>query len=132
MRNENGFSFVELLTVIVIIGALAGIAIAKYDGAHARGHDAKVIAAVRSLATAEEAYFATHGEYAEDLSDLPEVSLDDLSVIFGAGNSGSTFTSFRVTVTEEAANRAYTWTSDPAPGEPSLTYRLSGAGTVGN
>ena len=65
MRDQRGFSLIEVLVVIVMIGVLAGIAISQYASYRARSFDGRVAAAIRGVATSEEAYYAENHEYAE-------------------------------------------------------------------
>ncbi len=133
MRNQRGYTLIEILVVLAIIGILAGIAIQSYAGDRQTAQDAKVVSALRNLALRQEAYFATHREYAADLGslgDLGEAMLDDFVIALSAGNTGSIFTSFHITITSTEAAHTYTWVSDPVPGEPNLTARANGAAEV--
>ena len=121
MTNERGFSLIEVLVVVVIVGVLAGIAISQYADYKASGVDAKVASAARQVANGQEAYFTNHLAYTADADELEGVVLDDVIIEVSAGNSGDLETSFRVTATHPAANRGYEWISDPAPGEPHLS-----------
>lgn len=41
-KNKNGFTIVELLIVIVVIGILAAITIVAYNGIQNRAQDTKI------------------------------------------------------------------------------------------
>jgi prepilin-type N-terminal cleavage/methylation domain-containing protein len=127
MQNERGFSLVEVLLVVVVIGVLAGIAIAQYASYRSRSFDSRVASVVRHVATGEEAYYSNHLNYAADADNIPGVNLDDVAVTITAGNSGSLATSFRVEGSHPEARLTYTWTSDPEPGEPHLIESQKGA-----
>lgn len=120
MRDHRGFTLIEVLVVIVIIGVLAGLAIAQYAGFRARGYDTKVAAAVRGVATGEEAYYAENRIYAAAIDDLRGMSLGDVAITIGPGNSGDLASSFRVTGTHPGTPRTFSWVSDPAPGTPNF------------
>ena len=119
MRNQRGFTLIEVLVVIVMVGVLAGLAISQYASYRARSFDGKVAAAVRGVATSEEAYYAERREYASDVDVLPTAT-GDVTIAITAGNSGSLGTSFRVVGTHPGTKRTYVWVSDPGPGEPNL------------
>lgn len=63
MRNRGGFTIVELLVVVLIIGVLVGIAIPKLGATRDKAKRAGVLADVRNAETAEEAYFGDYGRY---------------------------------------------------------------------
>ena len=62
--GEGGFTLVELLVVVVIIGILSAVAVAFNGAARVRGEDATAKANIRVSAPAFEAYRAEHdGSY---------------------------------------------------------------------
>lgn len=119
-RDNRGFTLIEVLVVIVIVGVLAGLAISQYASFRARGFDSKVAAAVRGVATGEEAYYAANRAYAATVDDLGGTTVGDVAITIGPGNTGNLGTSFRVTGTHPGTQRRFTWVSDPEPGSPNL------------
>jgi type IV pilus assembly protein PilA len=69
-RIRNGFTVIELLIVIVIIGILAAIAIPKFAGSKDRDYASAMTTDLRNLVTAEEAFFADSTKYTNNLSSL--------------------------------------------------------------
>ena len=120
MRDHRGFTLIEVLVAIVLIGVLSGIAITQYASFRARGYDSKVAAVVRGVATGEEAYYAEKRNYAASVGDIRGMVIGDVAIAILPGNSGDFNSSFRVVGSHPGASRRYTWLSDPAPGEPNL------------
>ncbi|MFO7831972.1 MAG: prepilin-type N-terminal cleavage/methylation domain-containing protein [Desulfuromonadaceae bacterium] len=58
-----GYSLIELLTVIAIIGILATIAIPTYHGYRDKARMSTIYAALRQVKLAQEVYFTDHGKY---------------------------------------------------------------------
>src|SRR3712207_3483597 len=68
-NNRKGFSLIELLIVLVIIGILAAIAIPKFANTKEKAYLASMKSDLRNLVTAQEAYFSDHTTYAS-IGDL--------------------------------------------------------------
>ena len=79
-KEEKGFTLVELLVVIVILGVLAGIGIPTYRGFIDRSHKAATIAELQAVSMAIKFYFMEHGEGSFDLSELGTY-LDDADIV---------------------------------------------------
>ncbi|MDO8335862.1 MAG: prepilin-type N-terminal cleavage/methylation domain-containing protein [Candidatus Saccharibacteria bacterium] len=77
-RNQ-GFTIVELLIVIVIIGILAALVIVAYNGIQQRARDADRDADLRALKTSIELYKADFGYYPAAGTDNIGYSITTLS-----------------------------------------------------
>jgi len=76
--GEGGFTLVELLIVIVILGILAAIVVLAIGGLSGTSKTAACNADAKTIATAEDAYFASTGNntnYAADTAALASAKL---------------------------------------------------------
>lgn len=62
-RNQAGFTIVELLIVIIVIGILAALVLNTFQGVQARARDTERRTDINSIATQLEAYYADFGHY---------------------------------------------------------------------
>ena len=94
--QDKGFTLVELLIVIVILGILAMVTVFEVTGITDKGKTSACAAEYRTLAGAEEAYYAAHkptGTYTDeqglvDAGFLHETSsLHDISGVSASGYS---------------------------------------------
>jgi len=69
-KRQSGFTIVELLIVIVVIGILAAITIVAYSGITARAKTTQAIANVDSVQKMSEAYNADLGYYPRNIIDF--------------------------------------------------------------
>ena len=72
--RRAGFTLIELLIVVVIIGVLASIAIPKFANTKEKAYLTQMKSDLRTLVTAEEAYFADSIKYTTNLGAAYRVS----------------------------------------------------------
>ena len=70
MSNRKGFTLVELLVVVAIIGVLAAIAIPRFTDATATANGAKLQADLRTIDSAIMIYYAANNSYPDALATL--------------------------------------------------------------
>ncbi len=102
-RDESGFTLVEVLVVMVIIGLLAAIAIPAFFSQHSKANDAGAKEAARTAQTAIETYSTDHGgSYSgATVADLRAVepTVRPATNVAGTGGTGGPGNrDFRVTV----------------------------------
>jgi len=108
-RNE-GFTLIELMIVIAIIGILAAIAIPQFSAYRQRSYNSSANADLRNAATAQEAYYVDTMRYADAGEEAALVGAYGLftsrGVVFTI-NSGNT-TEYDMTAYHSSGNRTYT------------------------
>ncbi len=83
--GQKGFTLIELMIVIAIIGILAAIAIPQFSAYRERGYQASMKADANSIRIAEEAYYVDKNIYTSSATDLTNFGFKNYS----DGNSGT-------------------------------------------
>ncbi|NLX51221.1 MAG: prepilin-type N-terminal cleavage/methylation domain-containing protein [Deltaproteobacteria bacterium] len=72
-KGPKGFTLIELMIVIAIIGVLAAIAIPQYVAYRQKGYNSQAKAELKGFYTACQAYFADHSDKQDcDIASVSE------------------------------------------------------------
>lgn len=107
MNNKQGFTLIEMLVVIFIIGLLSSVVLVGLGTFRARGRDARRIADLRSIQNILELYYAKNGQYPASqnwdglrnelinagigVSALPNDPLNNQTYYYGASNNQQSY-----------------------------------------
>jgi prepilin-type N-terminal cleavage/methylation domain-containing protein len=69
-RMKKGFTLLELIIVIIIVGILATIGFSQYVKVVERGRTSEAKTVLGQLRTAETGYQLQYGNYSDDVADL--------------------------------------------------------------
>jgi prepilin-type N-terminal cleavage/methylation domain-containing protein len=87
--TRRGFTFIEVLVVMIVIGILATLAFARLQSSKEKGTIASMTSDLRAVAEEQEAYYFQNRVYAADPDSLnPNFSPGNLVQILEASSAG--------------------------------------------
>jgi prepilin-type N-terminal cleavage/methylation domain-containing protein len=76
LRNTKGFTLIELMIVVVIIGILAALAIPRFSKAADTAKEKEADGIIKQVHTMQQAYRAKEGGWAASVADLETVGFE--------------------------------------------------------
>lgn len=90
-QNKKGFTLIEVLVVVLIIGILTSIALPQYQKSVMKSRYSTMMQIVESIVEAEDVYFTTYNKYTDNFEELDvqpsgcSLSADKKQCIFAWG-----------------------------------------------
>lgn len=97
LKSQKGFTLIELMTVLIILGVILGIGVPRYLQVQAKAEWEADVSTIRNFAKAAETYAASINEYNQKvkIQDLIGAGLIDGEIVLNRKNSGESNTSVK-------------------------------------
>ncbi len=129
-NNRHGFTLVELMITVVIIGVLAAVAIPLYQGNVTRAKTSEADAALGTIRTALRVYYAEFQAYPTQVAAAEVTTISGLNFV-AADLNGTYFNADEYTY-KSAAGVAYTIEAAGTGSQAGINRRMDQDGALTN
>src|SRR5690606_34690582 len=133
MKNEKGFSLVELLVVVIIIAIIAAIAIPNLLASRRAANEASAVQSLRTIHSAQATFFATEGTGGYGTLGTGTGTLNGAGVIDPALASATVTTTksgYSFTDAHDSGDSTFCTSAAPASGQGTRSFAVSTDGVI--
>jgi type IV pilus assembly protein PilE len=99
-HNMGGFTLLEVMTVVIIVGVLTAVALPMYEGVMQKGRRADAMRDLMEMASRQERFYAQNSRYTKDVGTAAGLNMNRDEESQGVTLSGDGY--YTLTATEGA------------------------------
>lgn len=97
-KKQSGFTLIELMIVVAIIGVLSAIAVPAYKDYVTKSEVASTVATLKSIITPAELYYQEEGSFPANVTELNKVGVSQGAIKNGTLSIGTNGKSIELTI----------------------------------